>query len=186
LLAITAMTIRTIIIVCLAYFLTGLGPASGSGENPSRLYYSKLEIISANGTIITSKLEMMPIDEDYRADDFKVFRVSGDSGKNCKTDLIPAAQHDAVSKILSIYGLKSVNSRQMLVNNRTEDITTLRYEGAVQYPFKIISREFLKHNSSYSVIMDVHFSPISFPTKWSYLYLKENLKKYLMEILQIF
>ncbi len=175
-----------LIISCLSYLCLLPHPASGYNAKPASMYYVKLQVISSGGTIIKSNLEMTPSDEEFRADNFEIIRVAGYSDRDNNNDIDSAAKHDAISRVLSIYGLKSISSKNELSDFKSKDITVMNYQGAVKYPFKILNRSYLKNGSTYRVLMEVNFSPIALPSKWTYLYMASKIKQSFIDTCALF
>ena len=161
--------------------------AMGYNAKPASTYYVRLQVISSCGTIIRSNLEMTPSDEEYRTDQFSRIRVAGYSNKNYgQKDIDSSAKHDAVSKLLSQFGLKSIASKREIVNYKTSDITIMNYEGALKYPFTVLKRGYVNNGSVYRVVMEADFAPIALPSEWDVLYWKAKIKQSAEDICTLF
>ena len=161
--------------------------ATGYNARPASLYYVRLQVISSCGTIIESNLEMTPSDEEFRTERFDTVRVTGYSNKNFGgKDIDSSAKHDAISRLLSHYGLKSIASKRELTDFKSKDITIMNYEGAIKYPFAVLNRGYIKNGSAYRVVMAVDFAPIALPSEWNYLHFKAKIKQSFKDVCSLF
>jgi hypothetical protein len=161
--------------------------AIGYNAKPASMYYVRLQVISSCGTITESNLEMTPSDEEFRTERFNAVKVTGYSNKNFGgKDIDSSAKHDAISRLLSQYGLKSISSKRKIVDFKTTDITIMNYEGAIRYPFSVLNRGYVKNGSTYRVVMEADFAPIALPSEWDYLHLKARIKQSFKDVCSLF
>ena len=64
--------------------------------------------------------------------------------------------------------------------------TIMSYEGVIKQPYKILNQGYLEDDSAYFIEMEVSFSHIFFPNKWSYLYIKKKISDMLSSMISIF
>jgi len=166
------------LMLCLAVLSAFPDRATAYSAKPASTYYVRLQVISSCGTIIASNLEMTPSDEEYRTNRFSRIRVVGYSDENYgEKDIDSSAKHDAISKLLTRFGLTSIASKREIVNYTTSDMTIMNYEGAIKYPFSIVKRGYVNNGSVYRVVMEADFAPIALPSEWSLLYWKAAIKQ---------
>jgi hypothetical protein len=159
--------------------LQALFPAHTVGAEsigPTALYYAKLYIQTTDGVITDSKLEMLPAGSGFHTEKFNRFLVTGEATYSTNTDRLTEAKHNAISKILMEYGLKSIQGKRMLFNTMPRDITVLNYEGVVKIPCRILGEKAASDEPVYRVRMEVWFAPIAFPSEWAFLHFKTVLK----------
>ena len=124
---------------------------------------------------------MFPAEQDYRAETFRCFTITGRSEKNQEQDPVSAASDNALASLLMDHGLKSVSSKKRLLNMIAVDRTVLSYEGMIRYPYEVIHEGYVEGEGTYEIKIKVWFSPVAFPDRWSYLYLKKQIKEVLKE-----
>ncbi len=161
-------------------------PSLVTGAGMQSLYYVKLNIIAVNNTISESKLDILPAENEFRIQKFECIRVTGMADGNTTIDIESAAKHNAISKILTRYGLKSIKSKHRIVNTRSRDVVVLRYEGVIKYPINILRQGYTMDHAIYTIETEILFSPIPFPDRWSLLYLKHIIKNYFREVVLLF
>ncbi len=169
-----------------AIFLVFPGAAApASPERVGGLYYARFDMKTVNGVVTRGNLLIVPAKGEYRATDFKVYRINGFSEPEPGVDPESAARHDAVSKLLIANGLKSVENRNTSLKTGAHDETVVSYEGVVRYPALIHEKGYTGRNR-YAVDMEIQFSPISHPDQWGRLSLKHKLSKTMDNIISIF
>ncbi len=157
---------------------------AGAEAVPPTLYYARFTVTSRNGMITAAKLELLPIETEYRSEGFQCLPITGTAALNSGLDLGVAARHDGLIRILTIYGLKSVSAQGRLLNSRGDDQVQMHYEGVFRYPFRINAENF--EDGVYRLDLAVEFSPLSFPDRWSYLSLKHEIRKTFFWVLGFF
>jgi hypothetical protein len=154
------------------------------------IYFARYQIRSENGMIVKSILEMIPASEEFRMDGLQRVRVRGTATGSNEIDAESAAIHDAISKILVVSGLKSINSRRHMVQSGagigSGDVAILNFEGVVRFPVMIQSRKAGMEIDLYSIDAEIDFAPIAFPTRWSALYIDHLLKNTAQEVRMFF
>ena len=161
--------------------------ASAYSAKPASTYYVRLQVISSCGTVIESNLEMTPSDEEYRTNQFSRIRVVGYSHEHYGgKDIDSSAKHDAISKLLTRFGLTSIASKREIVNYTTSDMTIMNYEGAIKYPFSIVKRGYVNNGSVYRVVMEADFAPIAMPSEWDRLHFKAKFKQSVKDVCSLF
>ena len=156
-----------------------------------KLYYMQFNVTTIDGKIVSSNLQMLPVGKEYRAEKFSWFKIEGfakpDLPKvNQTKDIESIARHDALKQLLVKYGLKSVASTNVTRNNVQTDKTVMSYEGVIKKPYVIINKGYLKELRKYHIKMSVNFSPIAFPDRWSFLYMKNQFDDTIDSVLSIF
>ena len=126
-------------------------------------------------------MSMVPAEQDYRAETFRCFTITGRSENNPERDPASAASDNALTTLLMRHGLKSVSSKKRLLNRVAVDRTVMSYEGMIRYPYEVIHEGYVKEEGIYEIKMKIWFSPVAFPDRWSYLYLKQRIKNVLKE-----
>lgn len=145
------------------------------------IYYARYQMRTENGMIVQSSLELIPAQEEFRIEGFQRFRVSGTARGSNEIDAESAAIHDAVTKLLVMSGLQSVNSLRRMVHtdavSGNGDVAVLNYEGVVCFPVSIESRKAGGGSNLYRIDAEIDFAPLAFPTRWSALYIDHLVKK---------
>ncbi|MFZ5573369.1 MAG: hypothetical protein ACOZF0_23445 [Thermodesulfobacteriota bacterium] len=148
------------------------------------LYFGRFSMVSRNGMIVESQLELQPTETEYRMEGFQRIRAVGVAAPGAGQDITAAAGHDAVARILWARGLKSVSASGTLYNALADDRVRMNYEGVVRYPFRIVDKQF--ENGVYRFDLEVEFAPLAFPDQWSYLGLKYRTRQTLDWLLHFF
>jgi len=171
----------------LALLIIQLLPRPLAGSTAAfTLYYTRFVVKTHNGVVVESRLEMIPAYDEFRLDHFQTLRVTGYADQNAAPDMISAAQHDAIQRLLTAFGLKSVNSRVESANTVAQDMVVMCYEGVIRYPFQDVRDTYLENESLYQVNMGVSFTPLAFPSEWSSLLWRHRLKETLESLLFLF
>ncbi len=155
------------------------------------MYYLKFNVVSINGEIISSDLQMIPVEDEYRAENFSWFQIEGVANislpeGNPAIDAESLAKHDALKQLLTSYGLKSVSNKKITLNNVQKDETIMSYEGVVKGCSRILQKGYSKDRQKYYIKITINFSPIAFPDRWSFLYMKNKLYDSFNDVLSIF
>lgn len=170
-------------LLCLIIFFLFLPQISAK---ESKLYYVKYNVETENGTFSGSNLSMVPAAKEFRINNFKAIKIKGQSIKDAKTDNISSAKHNAITNLLIRHGLQSITNKKALFNLILREKTVMSYEGVIKHPYKILNQGYLENESAYYIEMEVLFSPISFPDKWSYLYIKQKITNMFTATISIF
>ncbi len=149
-------------------------------------YYARLDIKSFNRVIVETKFLMEPFSEEFRIEKFELKKIKGESDYNQKIDMVSAARHNAVARMLSDHGLKSIKSRSSLLNGISLDEITVTYEGFLKYPFKMINKGYDGNNRKCIIEMEIWFAPLATPDRWSFLYMKNKVLKFFSKTTSLF
>ncbi len=155
-----------------------------AGADAPTLYYARFSIASRNGVIVESKLEMRPTDTEYRMDGFERIQAVGIADPSAGLDIASAAKHDAITRILTIHGLKSISATGWMLNALSDDRVQMNYEGVIRYPLRIVEERF--EDGLYRSDLEVDFSPLSFPDRWSYLAVKYQFRETVRWLMHLF
>lgn len=169
------------------FLLLPLLPQKAHGrQNGFDLYYTRFEVALQDGVVVESRLEMIPVQNEFRTIRFQKVRVTGYADGNATPDAMSAARHDAIQKVLTTYGLKSVSSRAQTINTVSRDVVLMSYEGVVRYPFQEIRNTYLEDESLVQVDMAIAFTPLAFPTEWRFLLWRHRIKQAFNSLLFLF
>ncbi len=156
--------------------------AAASDTGGDIYYYARLDVATTDGVITETRLSMAPSAETFRTEKFIPIRVMGECETGGRTDIMDCAKHNALSGLLLKSGLKSLKSARNSKNTAVHDEVRMRYEGMVKHPFHILSNEYGQDGKTFSVEMDIWFSPIAFPDKWSMLYLRNVFIRFFQDL----
>lgn len=159
-------------------FLFGLPPrpVACAPRSAPELYYARFTIVTINGMVTASYLDLLPVEHVYQVQEFRRFRVSGSSNAASTPDITSAAQSNAIIQLLTTYGLKSIHGRGRLQNSRADDHVHMYYEGVLQYPLRVIDANITGAPARCQMEIEVGFSPIAFPDQWALLSFKRRLR----------
>lgn len=150
------------------------GPETVAAPTPVEgIYCARLEQVVVNGVLKESRLTMAPCPEEFRAEDFQAFRVSGRAPAGSGPNPVAAAAYEGVSRLLAQKGLFSVISRRTGNSGSVRDEVRVRYEGVVRMPMQEVLSRTLESGET-QVEATVRFSPLSTPDRWKRLSLKKR------------
>lgn len=178
------MTFSTIYLIIITTALATFPLSLNASDE--KLFHIRYDIDTENGQFTGSRLTMTPADNEYRAEDFRLLKITGQSDILPETDSISSAKNNALKDLLISHGLKSISSKHGLFNMIASDKSMMSYEGLVKHPFHIIHEGYLEGQDKYRIEMEVWFSPVSFPDKWSYLYIKKKMKDAFSDMISVF
>jgi len=159
---------------------------SGSPSASEQIfYYVRLDYKYINSIEKDKNLLMIPLGEDFRYETFKKAKTRGLSHQTDNADVHAYAEHNAIENLLYKEGLKSITSKETVINAISYTETVMSYEGAVKYPYTLLTYGF-NENNLYEVQLEVEFSPVESPEKWKSLYIKDKIKHAYSNILSIF
>ncbi len=172
---------------CLLYlFVVVALPIGYAISEPVATYYTRFDVNSCDGVISGTELLMIPANQEFRVEDFIPIRIRGNAKFDGKIDIESAAEHNAVSRLLTSYGLNSITSREQLINGLPGNKVTMSYQGVVKYPLKVLNKGYLGNNNLFSIDLEIQFAPIEFPDKWSALYLKFIMHQVFKDFISLF
>jgi hypothetical protein len=177
------MILRNTILLSLIFSLFFSQPVRAD-ENG--IYYIRYDYKSRNGVVIEGNFLMIPANEEFRYEAFSSYRISGSSLSSSKPDPLTAAKNNAFENLLLNNGVKSVNSKSTTQKTTYSDESVLSYEGFIKTPYTIQNQGYTKNGMTYEIVMDVQFSPMTYPTEWSFGYFKKKLYDTLHNMLSIF
>lgn len=160
------------------------GCAMQAGQTGVPPFCIALEQEIHNGVLAESRLIMVPAPGEYRMEDWEIRRVSVTLPASPGVDGRQQALRAAWENLLLQQGTRRIAGHNQMVQQHLQTRSTLRYEGLVQEPMRIVS--FLRGEEELMLTLEVYFAPMAFPDHWERLrkqrYRKENLK----EILSVF
>lgn len=153
-------------------------------EKTSVVYALIVETTIINGKNTESRFTMTPADEEYRIDGFKMEFSTGSSSESSKSPYEDSV-NDALSKLTVNKGLKSLSSSQSVLDGNLTDITVMKHEGVIKFPYKT---RILKntHNNEINVEVEVEFSAFSMPSAWGWQRLKKSVSNNLSDVISVF
>lgn len=150
------------------------------------VYYIRLDQKSRNGTYETDSMTMIPADEDYRRLSFRTFVIKGRINAASKTDPLTAAKHDAFEMLLLKEGIKSIRNKSQKDMDNTYEESVISYEGYIRTPYRILTQGYSKDGTLFNIDMEVDFAPISYPSEWSFRYIRKKFSDSMAYILSLF
>lgn len=150
------------------------------------VYYVRLDIKYADGTLKESKLLMVPAGAEFRAPHFQLHKADGTTDLRETGEAKSQALHNAIENLLLKYGLKSVSSKETLINYYSSAEIVMSYEGAVKTPLSILKEGYLPGKEEYRVEILTLFSPIAFPDQWDNLNRKKRWADFFSDIKNFF
>ncbi|MCW7754679.1 hypothetical protein OOT00_11865 [Desulfobotulus sp. H1] len=174
--------VHTVLLLFLCVFCTacaGIHQAATTGP-----YFITLEQDSHNGMLGESRLLMVSAPEEYRADAWTVTSVSVTIPSQPGQDGRERALKTAWKTLLFREGTQSIQARSSSEGRHTHTSMTLRYEGLVEEPMRIVS--FIREEKSISLTLETRFAPIAFPDQWEKLHKKQKRQETAKEILSVF
>lgn len=151
-----------------------------------RLLFARFEVVSANMQVVGTRLLMDPVDNDFRADRFVRYRIDGHAVYDGQADIETQVRHNAISRLLTKFGLISVHTESRMIARRPFQMTTVRYEGVVKYPVSVTSETCTGGASDCTLSLEIVFAPIASPDKWSILYLKQKVAYFFRQTIPSF
>ena len=152
----------------------------------SSLYYVRYDYKTRNGLLVESNLLMIPAKEEFRIKSFMKYRITGKALVSEKSDPLSAAKQDALKNILQSFGIKSIHNKSISDQTNHNEETVLSYEGLIKTPYYILNQGFTDNSNHYEVEMDIFFSPITYPSDWSFNYFKKKLYDILHNMISVF
>lgn len=164
-------------------FLTGKAE-SLAAENGYDSYMIYVETVVSEGRTTDSGLVMIPVDNEYRLAGFRRLKSEG-SAPAISISALQDAVNDALARIVVEKGLKSVKSSQEVVDGRYYDITRMRHEGVIKYPYSVKE---IKSETPDRIRVEVEadFSPVSMPSEWGWQGFKKSVSKSFSDVLSVF
>lgn len=148
------------------------------------VYALRVESTIINGKNTDSKFYMTPADDEYRIDGFKSALSKGSSSESSKNPFDDSV-NDALSKLTVNKGLKSLRGSQSIIDGNLKDMTIMRHEGVIKYPYKT---RILKNgpNNEINVEVEVEFSAFSMPSEWGWQRFKKSVSNNLSDVVSVF
>lgn len=150
------------------------------------VYYIRLDQKIRNGVYETDSMTMVPADEDYRRLSFKTFVIKGMINAASKTDPLTAAKHDALERLLLKEGIKSIRNKSQRDMDNTYEESVISYEGYIRTPYSIKNQGYSDNSSTFSVELEVPFTPMAYPPEWTFLYFKTKICNAIDAVLSMF
>ncbi|WP_179953413.1 hypothetical protein [Desulfobotulus mexicanus] len=144
----------------------------------------RLEQDNRNGIQSESRLIMFPAPEEYRTDNWKIQTVSVKIPEQPGEDGRMLALKTAWERLLIEEGTRSITGRSESFDRHLQSRLTLRYEGVITEPIRIIS--FVRENDHLHLTLETKFSPLAFPEDWEKLRKKRTRKENIKDILSVF
>lgn len=152
--------------------LMSLTPLDAGHFEGIATYYIRLDLKNSRQRITDGKLTMVPTYEEFRADNFSSFPVSGiicALPQEAPRTIEAKAKQNAFIQLLEQKGLKSVKTLNY--------DTIISYEGCVQIPVTLSILPYDDKNKGFPYTARVLFSPLSFPDQWESLRHRFIIKK---------
>ena len=149
-------------------------------------YYLRSDVKTENGIIIEANLLMVPADTDFRKKKYIRFVASGKADINARPDPVSAAKHDALNKLVIANGVKSIKSASTSVNSIQHEESILSYEGFIKSPYAVSHQGYTDNGSKYALEIEVWFSPVAYPSEWSFYYFKKKLSDITRNVISVF
>lgn len=148
------------------------------------VYALTVESTIINGKNTESRFNMTPANDEYRIDGFKTALSKGSSSESSQNPFDDSV-NDALSKLTVNKGLKSLRSSQSIIDGNLTDVTTMRHEGVIKYPYKT---RILKNgpNNEINVEVEVEFSAFSMPSEWGWQRFKKSVSNNLSDVVSVF
>ncbi len=153
-------------------------------ENIYASYLVSVETVVSEGMTTDSGLVMVPAANEYRIEGFTRTKSEG-SASSASESALQDAVHDALSRLVVEKGLKSVKSSQELVNGRFYDVTKMRHEGIIKYPYTVKKGKTEKAGEIH-VEIEVDFSPVSMPSEWGWQRFKKTVSNSFSDVVSVF
>lgn len=162
-------------------------PEASGAEPISQYHYVRLDVKISEGVVTENNLLMLPADDEYRLEKFESIRIAGKSESVPGKDIESAAKHNAITNLLTAYGLKSIKCTRETRNLVVHDEIIMSYEGVIKPPFKILRQGYANDNRSvYNMDLEISFCPLASPDKWSFLHFKNRLHQLYRNLLSVF
>jgi hypothetical protein len=169
--------------------LFGILVMGGDGIAMENVYYMEYVFKIVNGACVDEQFYMVPVRDEYRMQEFRVFRVKGAVRRNSgnlamSRPVAPqtAARHDALCRLLVQEGQMSLKSDRCFENRKGVDEIVFRYQGFAQYPFHLIHQGYQKENGTFETELQIRFASVALPGQWSSLYRRKQLRETLEEL----
>lgn len=127
---------------------------------------------------------MFPAPEEYRTDNWKILTVSVSVPEQPGEDGRMLALKTAWERLLIEKGTRSVTGRSESFDCHLQSRLTLRYEGVIDEPIRIVS--FVRDNHHLHLSLETKFSPLAFPEDWEKLRKNRKRKEDFKDILSVF
>ncbi len=167
-------------------FFPALLCASSAVSGDQTPYYARFEVKTHNKAVVETSFLMEPASEEFRTEKFELKKIAGKSPYNSKVDIISAAKHDALSRVLTRHGLKSIKTRSVVQDGIPFEEIIITYEGVFRHPFTTLNKGYTTDQHTCTIEMSVWFSPIAFPDRWSFLYMRHLLRRALCKASSVF
>jgi hypothetical protein len=147
-------------------------------------FYIRTDMKVVNGIITEKNLLMNPAGDDFRANKLKPYSVAGtpDEKSNFSPDI--SAEHNALINLLENHGLKSIQNKTVNSAFQVHEETILSYEGIIIVPYK--KNISFNKNGELIATIEVMYSPLADPEKWSWLFLKKKVVDFFGYMLSLF
>jgi hypothetical protein len=169
--------IPVVMFLCLTVGFHGWATASEGIDH----YYVRYDVKSSKNQITDARLTMVPADNEYRAENFSLSKVSGvisSHGQESKESMEKRVKENALKNLLKNKGLKSVKSQN--------HDTIVSYEGVVITPMDISILAYDAGRVGYGYRARIQFSPIAFPDQWENLNFNHTLKEFFHDFFMLF
>ncbi|GEM_PF-1290400 len=176
-------------ILILLILLLILPPLSTRSNAESRLYYARIDIKYSDNKIEKSNFIMVPVENDFRAENFTSVFIKGTANFSYSIPGISIetqAEHNAIKRLLKQRGLKSIKSKSTSSNKLQHNEIVMSYEGVVKLPLKMINKKIDKQKNTCTISIEIEFAPIAFPDRWSMLKFKYKIKQILNHFILLF
>ncbi len=154
-------------------------------KTPNIEFYAvTVETTITDGITTESIFYMAPADEEYRIDGFTMEVAQGSSTEDSKNPFEDSV-NDALSKLTANKGLKSVLSKQRVLDGNLTSMTVMKHQGFIKYPYKIrIMKKGPKNETN--VEIEVEFSAFSMPSEWGWQRFKKSVSNNFSDVVSVF
>lgn len=163
--------------LCLLLTFPALKPVPAAEGISS--YYLRYDIQSRRNQLKEERLTMVPVEEEFRAENFSLCTISGtlspQSGES-KPMLDKRVREYTLKSVLREKGLKSVKAMNY--------DTIVSYEGVVMVPIRLEMTEGEEGEIRFRA--GIHFSPLAFPDRWEALQSKHKMKQAIQDFFLLF
>ncbi|MDY0162038.1 hypothetical protein [Desulfobotulus sp.] len=143
-----------------------------------------LEQDTQDGMLTKNRLIMASAPTEYRMGHWQTLSVSVHLPLQPGEDGRMPALRKAWETLLLQHGAQSIAGHNQITGNHIQSRMTLRYEGLVQDPIRIVS--FVREKESVHLTLEARFAPLAFPDQWERLRQKKKRQETLREIFSVF
>lgn len=142
-------------------------------------YYLRYDILSHRNQLKEERLTMVPVENEFRAENFSLCRIGG------HLSLRPGESKPMAEKRVREQTLKSLLREKGLQSVKTMNFDTIvSYEGVVTPPIRLEMTE--TRGKEFHFRAGIRFSPLAFPDQWESLQSRHRIKQAVQDFFLLF